>query len=75
MIIPVETRARNTIECGQRMRGLGIGYVDCTMVSIVSSEPFDEGFGSLEAIFNICQVPESRFLLVIRQRENLATWR
>lgn len=41
---------------------LSMGYMDCMRISIVSFESFDEGLSSLEAVFNIGQVPEFRFV-------------
>ena len=45
-----------------------MGHMDCTTVSIVAFEPFDEGLGSLKAFFNFCKVPEFRFVSVLPSR-------
>lgn len=48
-----------------------MGHIDCR-VSIVSFQPFDEGLGSLEAVFNLRKVPEFSVLAVC-YRGGLAT--
>lgn len=46
--------------------------MDRTRISIVPFESFDEGLGSLEAVFNFRQVPDFS-VLVVCYREGLAT--
>lgn len=41
---------------------LSMGYMDCMRIFIVSFESFDEGLSSLEAVFNLGQVPGLRFV-------------
>lgn len=39
-----------------------MGHMDRMRVPVVSLEPFDEGFSSLESLFNIRKVSEFRFV-------------
>lgn len=74
-ICPIKVEARTIVGCRERLRRLSMDHMDRMRVSIISFEPFDQGFGSLEAVFHFRKMPEFTFVSNVPSRVSRNTTR